>query len=168
MRVVWLTCDSSHFFFWVFLPVTGCGSLCGWMHIRSFHFHIKDGDHGPLSFLSSHHHQLILSSSLLSTFPAYIYLTFTLRSSIFAYLLFLPTTNTSTLNSTTSITMADQINTKLTPLPTYNTNIPEQSQQASAVRIIQPANGNPGPLGLFAFAVTTSTFISIYSSMFSS
>ncbi|KAG0293550.1 hypothetical protein BGZ98_002120 [Dissophora globulifera] len=25
----------------------------------------------------------------------------------------------------------------------------------TAVRIIQPANGNPGPLGLFAFAVTT-------------
>lgn len=28
--------------------------------------------------------------------------------------------------------------------------------QTSAIRIIQPANGNPGPLGLFAFAVTTS------------
>ncbi|KAG0352007.1 GPR1/FUN34/yaaH family-domain-containing protein [Gamsiella multidivaricata] len=29
------------------------------------------------------------------------------------------------------------------------------NQQMAAVRIIQPANGNPGPLGLFAFAVTT-------------
>ncbi|KAF9559322.1 hypothetical protein EC968_006648 [Mortierella alpina] len=29
------------------------------------------------------------------------------------------------------------------------------SKQTGAVRIIQPANGNPGPLGLFAFAVTT-------------
>ncbi|KAF9212561.1 hypothetical protein BGZ59_006585 [Podila verticillata] len=28
-------------------------------------------------------------------------------------------------------------------------------EQMSAIRIIQPANGNPGPLGLFAFAVTT-------------
>ncbi|KAF9195370.1 hypothetical protein BGZ51_000085 [Haplosporangium sp. Z 767] len=31
-----------------------------------------------------------------------------------------------------------------------------------AVRIIQPANGNPGPLGLFAFAVTT-TIANLYS-----
>jgi succinate-acetate transporter protein len=61
--------------------------------------------------------------------------------------------------------MADQISSKLTHLPTYNTNIPEPPQQASAIRIIQPANGNPGPLGLFAFAVTTSTFISFYSSI---
>ncbi|KAF9953207.1 hypothetical protein BGZ72_005608 [Mortierella alpina] len=29
------------------------------------------------------------------------------------------------------------------------------TQHTGAVRIIQPANGNPGPLGLFAFAVTT-------------
>ncbi|KAI1321328.1 hypothetical protein EDD11_006665 [Mortierella claussenii] len=31
----------------------------------------------------------------------------------------------------------------------------EAQPQMTAVRIIQPANGNPGPLGLFAFAVTT-------------
>ncbi|KAF9910759.1 hypothetical protein BX616_010781 [Lobosporangium transversale] len=29
------------------------------------------------------------------------------------------------------------------------------TQPTSAIRLIQPANGNPGPLGLFAFAVTT-------------
>ncbi|KAF9538754.1 hypothetical protein EC957_006238 [Mortierella hygrophila] len=51
--------------------------------------------------------------------------------------------------------MTDQLSTKLTNLPTYNTNVPEPHQQSSAIRIIQPANGNPGPLGLFAFAVTT-------------
>jgi hypothetical protein len=58
--------------------------------------------------------------------------------------------------------MTDQIGSKLTHLPTYNTtNIPmPELQQPSAIRIIQPANGNPGPLGLFAFAVTTSTLIS--------
>ncbi|KAG0082082.1 hypothetical protein BGZ93_002528 [Podila epicladia] len=36
--------------------------------------------------------------------------------------------------------------------PIQRTIMPEQM---SAIRIIQPANGNPGPLGLFAFAVTT-------------
>ncbi|KAF9089839.1 hypothetical protein BGX29_009567 [Mortierella sp. GBA35] len=50
--------------------------------------------------------------------------------------------------------MADQISSKAaSQLPIYNNNMPEQ--QPSAIRIIQPANGNPGPLGLFAFAVTT-------------
>ncbi|KAG0207254.1 hypothetical protein BGX28_001473 [Mortierella sp. GBA30] len=34
-------------------------------------------------------------------------------------------------------------------------------QQMTAVRIIQPANGNPGPLGLFAFAVTTTNLYNI-------
>lgn len=33
---------------------------------------------------------------------------------------------------------------------------PQQSQPITAVRVISAANGNPGPLGLFAFAVTTS------------
>ncbi|GJJ75210.1 uncharacterized protein EMPS_07568 [Entomortierella parvispora] len=32
---------------------------------------------------------------------------------------------------------------------------PQQQQPMTAVRVISAANGNPGPLGLFAFAVTT-------------
>ncbi|KAF9931968.1 hypothetical protein FBU30_009147 [Linnemannia zychae] len=48
--------------------------------------------------------------------------------------------------------MAEQVSSKAIHLPIYNTSMPEQP---AAVRIIQPANGNPGPLGLFAFAVTT-------------
>ncbi|KAF9579220.1 hypothetical protein BGW38_004606 [Lunasporangiospora selenospora] len=35
------------------------------------------------------------------------------------------------------------------------------SDHLTAIRIIQPANGNPGPLGLFAFAVTT-TIANLY------
>ncbi|KAF9416034.1 hypothetical protein BGZ94_010309 [Podila epigama] len=42
------------------------------------------------------------------------------------------------------------------PTPTAYADKPfQRSDQMSAIRIIQPANGNPGPLGLFSFAVTT-------------
>ncbi|KAG0339647.1 hypothetical protein BG004_006723 [Podila humilis] len=53
--------------------------------------------------------------------------------------------------------------TRATTRSTENTlHLPEKpiedttmSEQMAAIRIVQPANGNPGPLGLFAFAVTT-------------